>query len=193
MRLLTEGVEPADRIAFTFTEKAAGELKERIELRAAEKVPRYQDLPPVGRGMFIGTTHGWALQNLRELGGIYETLDGLDDEQEWALLLRVARRLGVVGLFAKAGGTQDHKVATAPAIEVFLRSVDILYDEGLEASVLAKDEPDFARAVERYEWLLEEMRLLPFRSMIRRAAQELAPGGRLRHKPGSRFLPRSGG
>jgi len=109
-------------------------------------------------------------------------LDGLDDEQEWALLLRVARRLGVVDLFAAAGGTKDHKVAAAPAIEVFLRSIDILYDEGLDVSVLAEREPDFARAIERYEWLLEEMRLLPFRSMIRRAAQELAPGGRLRQK-----------
>lgn len=86
--------------------------------------------------MFIGTTDGWALQNLRDLRGIYETLDGLDDEQEWALLLRVARRLGVVDLFAASGGTEAHRVAVAPAIEVVLRSIDILYDEGLDTREL---------------------------------------------------------
>jgi DNA helicase-2/ATP-dependent DNA helicase PcrA len=132
--------------------------------------------------MFIGTTHGWALQNLRELGGIYETLDGIDDEQEWALLLRVARRLGVVDLFAASGGTEAHKVAVAPAMEVFLRSVDILYDEALHGRELASRVPGFVEAVERYEWLLREMRLLPFRSMIQSATEELAPGGRLRQK-----------
>jgi len=165
-----------------FARRPPGSSRKGSSSGPAEKDPRYRDLPPVGRGLFIGTTHGWAFQNLRELGGIYETLDGLDDEQEWTLLLRVARRLGVVDLLAAAGGTKDHKVAAAPAIEVFLRSVDILYDEGLDASVLASREPDFARAVERYEWLLGEMRLLPFRSMIRRAAEELAPGGRLRQR-----------
>ena len=80
VRLLTSGIDPASLIAFTFTEKAAGELKERFELRAAEADPRYRELPPVGRGMFIGTTQGWALQHLRDLGSLYETLDGLDDE-----------------------------------------------------------------------------------------------------------------
>jgi hypothetical protein len=52
VRLLTSNVEPASIIAFTFTKKAAGELKERIELRAAEADPQYRDLPPVGRAMF---------------------------------------------------------------------------------------------------------------------------------------------
>ena len=161
-----------------FARRPPGSSRKGSSSGPAEKDPRYRDLPPVGRGLFIGTTHGWAFQNLCELGGIYETLDGLDDEQEWTLLLRVARRLGVVDLLAAAGGTKDHKVAAAPAIEVFLRSVDILND----ASVLASREPDFGRAVKRYEWLLGEMRLLPFRSMIRRTAEELAPGGRLRQE-----------
>jgi hypothetical protein len=37
VRLFTDRVEPASLIAFTFTEKAAGELKERIELRAPKE------------------------------------------------------------------------------------------------------------------------------------------------------------
>src|SRR5690242_4731314 len=77
VRLLCEGVPPSAIIAFTFTEKAASELKTRIETRAAEADPRFAELPPCGSGMFIGTVHGWALQMIRELGGIYETADAL--------------------------------------------------------------------------------------------------------------------
>src|SRR5690606_5136329 len=72
VRLLVVGVAPASIIAFTFTEKAAAELKARIETRAAEADERFRELPPVGRGLFIGTTHAWALRALQELGGAYE-------------------------------------------------------------------------------------------------------------------------
>jgi len=115
--LLLKGVDPASIIAFTFTEKAAGELKARIETRAAEGGKRFEELPPVGRGMFIGTTHSWALQTLQELGGVYGTMDGLTEEMEWALLHRMARRLGIVDLYASAEGKTTDRVAIAPAIE----------------------------------------------------------------------------
>src|SRR5690606_34236469 len=100
VRLLFEGVDPASIIAFTFTEKAAAELKTRIESRAAEVDERFRTLPPAGRGLFVGTTHAWALRALQELGGAYELADALTEEQEWTLVHRVARRLGVVDLFA---------------------------------------------------------------------------------------------
>src|SRR5579884_1423339 len=60
VRLLTQGVDPKEIIAFTFTQKAADELKSRIEKRAAEADEQFSALPPASRGMFIGTTHSWA-------------------------------------------------------------------------------------------------------------------------------------
>ncbi len=181
VRLMTEGnVDPSAIIAFTFTEKAAGELKERIEERAAEADPTYLDLPPVGRGMFIGTTHGWALQALRQLGGIYETMDALSQEQEWALLYRMARRLGLVDLYAAHPDKRDGRIVTAKAVDVFLRSAEVVHNEDIPLERVRAVAPDFAAALERYERLLEDMRLLPFRLMIRRACEELGEGGRLR-------------
>jgi DNA helicase-2/ATP-dependent DNA helicase PcrA len=182
VRLLQEGTDPASLIAFTFTDKAAAELKARIEARAAEADPRFRDLPPVGRGMFVGTTHGWALQALQDLGGDYETMDGLTAEQEWVLLYRMARRLGVVKLYSEREGKASGKVATAPAIQAFLRSAEVVHDERLDRTVLKERAPQFAEVLERYEWLLCKMRLLPFRLMIGWATDELAPGGRLRKR-----------
>lgn len=180
VRLLLSGAEPSSLIAFTFTEKAAAELKQRIEARAAEASAAFAELPPVARGMFVGTTHGWALQALQGLGGRYETLDGLTAESEWALLHRVARRLGIVDLFAEVEGTGSDRVATAPAIDVFLRSAEVVHNEGVDRVRLREAAPAFAAALERYEWLLGEMRLLPFRLMISDAARELDRGGALR-------------
>lgn len=182
VRLLVQGVDPSSIIAFTFTEKAAVELKARIEERAAEADPRFRDLPPVGRGMFIGTAHGWALEALQELGGLYETMEALTEEQEWVLLHRVARRLGIVDLYARLEDKPTEKVASAPAIDLFLRSAEVVHNERMDCVTLQERAPEFADVLARYEWLLERMRLMPFRLMIGHAVEELRAGGRLRQR-----------
>lgn len=57
------GVEPRNIIAFTFTEKAAGELKERIH-----SVLEEQDVTTRGIAeMYVGTMHGFALDLVQRL------------------------------------------------------------------------------------------------------------------------------
>lgn len=179
VRLLLDGVEPAALIAFTFTDKAARELRSRIELRAAGADESYRLLPPGGRGMFVGTTHSWALQSLQSLGGAYETLDPLTDAAEWALLYRVARRLGLVDLLATLGTGAPARVNTPAAIDVFLRSAEVVHNEGVDRASLTLRAPEFAHTLRRYEGLLAGMHLMPFRLMIASAVEELRPGGRL--------------
>ena len=51
------GLRPANVIAFTFTEKAAAELKQRVLERCRERLPGLVGLAE----MYIGTIHGFSL------------------------------------------------------------------------------------------------------------------------------------
>lgn len=179
VELLKHNVEPEAIVTFTFTEKAAAQLKSRIELRAAADDSKFADRPPTARGMYIGTTHGFCLSALRTLGGKYETSEALTPEGEWALLLRFARRLGIVDLHAAAEGRASTDVAAASAIDAFLRSVEVVHNERIDRGALAEVAPSFAAVLSTYESLLAQMHLMPFRMMIGRAADALAPGGPL--------------
>ena len=65
VHLLTPGrpdsLRPANIIAFTFTEKAAAELKERMVTRTREALG---DLPGLAE-LFVGTIHGFCLGLLK--------------------------------------------------------------------------------------------------------------------------------
>jgi len=61
--LVQEGIEPSEIVAFTFTEKAAAELKERVSLRIEESMGE-EFLGKLG-AMFVGTrgTMMWIVQS----------------------------------------------------------------------------------------------------------------------------------
>src|SRR5687768_8492750 len=55
------GLAPRDIVAFTFTDKAAAELKERIITRVRESLGNIPGLAE----MFVGTIHAFALELLK--------------------------------------------------------------------------------------------------------------------------------
>jgi len=177
VRYLLRGTPPEGIVAFTFTEKAARELKTRIETRAAEADQRYSTLPPCAAGLFVGTIHSYCLHLLQKLGGTYELSDPLPEEREWALLQRFARRLGIVSLFEQTW--PGRPVSVKRAVEVFRRSLSVAYDERLDRAALEHHAPAFAAVARRYERLLATMRLISFDQMIEFACNELTPSGRL--------------
>ena len=97
------GVEnvPKDSIvAFTFTERAAEEMKYRIREHIQAITPDESDVT-IG-GMYIGTIHGFCLQMLRELKpDEYHNFDVIDESGSLALIQR-----GYYNILA-LGGLQD--------------------------------------------------------------------------------------
>jgi DNA helicase-2/ATP-dependent DNA helicase PcrA len=77
--LLAEGVEPYGIVAFTFTERAAAELKERITDRVEGRLGR-KALDRLN-GLFVGTIHSYCFRLLQQEVPRYETYDVLDDNQ----------------------------------------------------------------------------------------------------------------
>jgi DNA helicase-2/ATP-dependent DNA helicase PcrA len=95
--LITSGeAAPHEIMAVTFTNKAAKELRERIEILLAEATGRA--LPP--RGLWVGTFHSICARILREeieaLGGPYRRNFVIFDETEQLALIKDAiNRLGL--------------------------------------------------------------------------------------------------
>ncbi len=96
--LLAEDADPRSIVAFTFTftERAAEEMRQRIEIRAAERIGP-SALDKIG-GLFVGTIHAYCFQLLQQHVPRYETCDVLDDNQLTAFLCREAKRLEICQL-----------------------------------------------------------------------------------------------
>lgn len=160
--LLAEGVPASAIVAFTFTERAAAELKHRIAQRVEESLGQ-GSLDLLGT-MFVGTIHAYCFRLLQARVPRYETYDVLDEKQLNAFLAREANRLGIKAL-DPAGRNR-----TWASIEQLLRGLDIVENELLDpADVPAPLGPildDYVTALERY-------RLLTFGQQVVRAVAEL--------------------
>lgn len=156
--LLANGVPPRAIVAFTFTEKAANELKDRVAHRVTERLGGHAlDLLS---GLFVGTIHAYCFQFLQRHVPRFESYDVLDDNQLTALLAREANRLNV-----KALGT-----GTFGSIASFLKSVDVVENELLDP--LAMPDP-FRTVLVDYLNSLERYHLLTYGQQISRTVEAL--------------------
>ena len=89
--LLADGLPAEAIVAFTFTERAADELKQRIARRVEERLGR----AALDRltSLFVGTIHAYCFRLLQQHVPRYETYDVLDENQLTAFLSREATRL----------------------------------------------------------------------------------------------------
>ena len=123
--LIREGAEPAAIVAFTFTDRAAAELKERIVRRVADvKGPEFRDrLGP----MFVGTIHAYCFRVLQDHVPRFGNYDVLDEQRHAGFLSREFRRIGLQKLRARHW---------AP-IRDFARTVDVIANEFIPPNALA--------------------------------------------------------
>lgn len=185
--LVKEGVAPSEIVAFTFTKKAATELKSRIRMRVAGLAGREQAeaLGP----MFVGTIHSFCLNILTKQDSKFEAYMPIDEHQLAAFCLRYGHllHLEILGSGTRVEGLKRF-LLTLSAIEN-----EGLFDETLtEAGELLASRPkfestdeetdwfsrqpqraQFAYAVEKLNRLLDIHRLLTFDQQIRLAIQLL--------------------
>lgn len=158
--LIKEGEEPASIIAFTFTEKAAAELKDRVARRVAEEMgPEF-----LGRlgPMFVGTIHGYCFRLLQDYVPGYGNYDVLDPHKHAALLSREHDSIRLKRLGEKHSAT----------IAGFQQTVDVISNELIDVEDL-KEIPLYG-CLKNYRELLERYRFLTFGDQIERAVEALA-------------------
>lgn len=152
---------PESIVAFTFTEKAAEELKERIRRRVTAK---FGDgaTDQLGR-LFVGTIHAFCFRLLQTFVPRYETYTPLDENQLVNFLYREGTQLKLKQRF---GGGKLFQ-----GIDRFLRSVDVVENELLDLDALPDDE--FRTTLLGYYSRLDSYRFMSFGTQIVRAVDAL--------------------
>jgi DNA helicase-2/ATP-dependent DNA helicase PcrA len=157
--LIEEGVEPAQIIAFTFTERAAASLKTRITRRIAQaKGDAFLDrLGP----MFVGTIHAYCLHMLQDHVPEFGNFDILDENRLAGLLSREYKRLEL------------HKLGERHwrPISDFLRNADVIENELIDPKRIAKTA--FGEVYVAYRQMLFRYHFLTYGLLISEAVKAL--------------------
>jgi len=91
IHILRQGVPPSHIIAFTYTEKAAGELQARILKLCREECAETRGLAD----MYVGTIHAWCLNILRDHKYEYQKFSVLDEIKLKLFLDRYYDKIGM--------------------------------------------------------------------------------------------------
>lgn len=157
--LLDDGADPRSIIAFTFTERAAEELKARISTRVEQRMGT-SALDKLGAA-FVGTIHAFCFRFLQQYVPLYETYDVLDERRITAFLCREEYTLGL----------KSFKGKQFSSIKSFLGNLDVVENELIQTPQL--DDP-FKTMVEKFYQILGQFRLLTYGQLISRAVTELS-------------------
>ena len=156
--LLYKDIAPKEIVAFTFTERAAQSIKDRIYKRV-ENLQGNDACAPLGE-MFVGTIHAYCFRVLQDYFG-YGDYEVLDDNQEMAFVMREGWSLDL----GKGNYSKN--------CQTFIQSVNVVYDELIEKSDLRKKSDLFAQQFEDYENELKQHRLFTFGQLTALTVEKL--------------------
>jgi DNA helicase II / ATP-dependent DNA helicase PcrA len=172
-----KGITPASIVAFTFTDKAAAELKDRIHRLCREQLGTDQGLGD----MYIGTIHGFCLNVLQE-PPIYRFLkyQVLSDIHQRLFIDRNSRRSGLTETPLLAGGSLRRWMDSKLYQQLLsIRSEAELEEDQIPAEVDA--------ALGQYRQLADESCYLDYTTILTEALNALRTHDELRTKLADRL------
>lgn len=163
---------PDQIVAFTFTDKAAEELKFRVRSKIQELLGKQPDIGD----MYIGTIHAFCFKILQDFIPRYRAYDMLDEVGRLAFLSSIKRDIDFDYLFNSLNTRHTwnfykHGNKQNWAYRTFIKDVDLFREEGLTEDAALSD--SFRNALKIYLQKLEEKRFLDFSSILRIAVDTL--------------------
>jgi len=153
--LVLNGIPKDEILAFTFTDKAANEMKLRIRKQLEELMP---DNPELG-GMYIGTIHSFCFQYLKEIRPEFRNYDIIDENKQ---LLFLARHYQDIRLPILKKGHENMFVV----MKNFVKSIDIIKQNRMSLEEVAINSPEFFSCLQLYLGLMESHKFIDFSSII---------------------------
>ena len=171
------GITPANIVAFTFTDKAATELKDRIHRLCKEEFGTDQGLAE----MFVGTIHGYCL-NLLQSPPVYQFLkySVLNDVQQRLLIDRNSTKSGLINTPLLNSG----KLRRWQDSRLYQQLLSIIGEGKIKRK---KIPPVVLESVEMYKDMLEDTKYLDYTMIISHATKELKKNKTLREKISSQI------
>ncbi len=166
------GFRPSNIVAFTFTEKAAAELKQRAIERCRERMPESIGLSE----MYIGTIHGFCLEVLKSEVPNFLKYDVLNEIQQTLLIDRNSAKCGLTSAHTLSGERLKRFVATA----LYAQAMSILRESDLNAKAL-KGNTVYAGLTD-YCALLHEKGYLDYSAIMDESVKALSSDASLRKR-----------
>lgn len=158
VNLLKKGVAPKEIVAFTFTEKAAAELKHRV-FSLINQDKDIQNIPLAE--IYIGTIHAWCLTKLKETSYEHQKFEILND-----IKLKLFTDRGYV-----KSGMQDLNMRCYVDTNIFLNLMTLIRETKLKSNVKLAD--NLIAAKEKYESYLKENHYFDFSMILTEFLNEL--------------------
>ena len=159
------GVEPKNIVAFTFTEKAAAELKERVTSLTTAAFPEMTGLAE----LFIGTMHGYARDLLQTYVPLTFKRNVLSDIQTRLFIDRHSRASGLTVTDAVVNGVPK-KLRRFVNSPLWMQVLGILREDDVDETLLPAP---LIAARDGYRRLLAEKNYFDFTELLRVAVDLL--------------------
>src|SRR5574340_666544 len=175
--LLKSGLKPANIVAFTFTDKAAAELKERIVTRCREQLGDVFGLAE----MYIGTIHGFCLNLLMTEVPQYPKFNVLNEVQQSLFIDRHCAKCGLTTSTDLNGRRLQRYTDTSHYL--------IPITNRREAETIEKELAGctITTGLDRYRSLLDDQRQFDYTSMMENAVDVLTNEQIIRDRLGTRI------
>ena len=164
-----KGIQPQNIVAFTYTEKAAAELKNRILKLCKEQLPDLKGMVD----MYIGTIHSWCLKTLQEHIYEYQKFSVLDDIK---LKLFIDRNFSRIGM-------KDLDMELYKDTSYFAQLMTIVRESELTAP-LEEIPENISEALKKFEATLNSSAFFDFTMIMTKVHDHLNEDSQFRKKIG---------